>query len=305
MRRTLPSTISLACFEATFRHRNVTRAAEELNMTQSAVSRRLMELESRLGKSLFRRVKKKLVPEASAIQYAKDLGRILGELEAATTQFIAQGKESGLLTVAVPPTLASRWLIPRLNDFIVRHHLIDLNLVSKIKRFDFDSEDIDVAVHLGDGKWPGVHMQPLMDDYVVPVCAPDLLEGRQLNSAADLLQYSLIQHATRPLLWTNWFASQGVENAKAVAGPKFEFYSHAIQAATSGIGIALMSDLVVSKEIEEGSLIVPFGTPKKFEDGYYFAYPHSMVNNVNAQTFGFWLQQQCANYVASNRADCG
>ncbi len=302
MRRTLPSTVSLACFEATFRHRNVTRAAEELNMTQSAVSRRLMELEKRLGKPLFRRIKKKLIPEAAAIQYGKDLGRILGEIESATTQFIAQGVEAGLLTVAVPPTLASRWLIPRLNDFIVRHRQIDLNLVSKIKRFDFETEGIDVAVHLGDGNWPGVHMQPLMSDLVVPVCAPDLMEGKCIETAEDLLQFPLIQHATRPLLWANWFAGQGVETARAVAGPKFEFYSHAIQAATSGIGIALMSDLVVGKEIEEGSLIVPFGSPTKFEDGYYFVYPHRMENNVNAQTFGFWLQQQCANYVASSRA---
>ena len=303
MRRTLPSTASLACFEATFRHRNVTRAAEELNMTQSAVSRRLMELEKQLGKPLFRRIKKKLIPEAAAIQYGRDLSRILGEIEAATTQFIAQGTETGLLTVAVPPTLASRWLIPRLNDFIVRHRQIDLNLVSKIKRFDFEAEGIDVAVHLGDGNWPGVHMQPLMSDFVVPVCAPGLIDGKCVKAAADLLQFPLIQHATRPLLWANWFAGQGVETARAVAGPKFEFYSHAIQAATSGIGIALMSDLVVGKEIEEGSLIVPFGIPTKFEDGYYFVYPHRMVNSVNAQTFGFWLQQQCANHVASNRAN--
>lgn len=301
MRRTLPSTASLACFEATCRHRNVTRAAEELNMTQSAVSRRLMELERQLGKPLFRRIKNKLVPEAAAIQYGKDLGRILREIEAATTQVIAQGKETGLLTVAVPPTLASRWLIPKLNDFIVHHSQIDLNLVSKIRPFDFEAEGIDVAVHLGDGTWPDVHMQPLMSDFVVPVCAPDLIGDKTIATAADLLQFPLIQHATRPLLWTNWFAGQGIETTRAVAGPKFEFYSHAIQAATSGIGIALMSDLVIRKEIEEGSLIVPFGTPTRFEDGYFFVYPHRMMNNVNAQTFGFWLQKQFANHLAGSQ----
>lgn len=194
MRRTLPSTASLACFEATCRHRNVTRAAEELNMTQSAVSRRLMELERQLGKPLFRRIKNKLVPEAAAIQYGKDLGRILREIEAATTQVIAQGKETGLLTVAVPPTLASRWLIPKLNDFIVHHSQIDLNLVSKIRPFDFEAEGIDVAVHLGDGTWPDVHMQPLMSDFVVPVCAPDLI-GNCNRSAAVALVDQLVRRA--------------------------------------------------------------------------------------------------------------
>ncbi|MCV2894961.1 LysR substrate-binding domain-containing protein [Lentibacter sp. XHP0401] len=300
MRRTMPSTTSLACFEATFRHGSVTRAAEELNMTQSAVSRRLMELERQLGKPLFRRIRRKLVPEAAAIQYGKDLGRILSEIEAATTRFIAEGQETGLLTVAVPPTLASRWLIPRLNDFITRHPHIDLNLVSKIRRFDFDEEDIDVSVYLGDGNWPGVHMQPLMADYVVPVCSPDLIGDTRIDSAADLLKFPLIQHATRPLLWNAWFRAQKVETSKAARGPKFEFYSHAVQAATNGIGIALMSDLVVQKEIDAGSLIVPFGNRATFEDDYYFVYPHRMVNSVNAQTFGFWLQQQCAKYLVQN-----
>ncbi len=300
MRRTLPSTVSLACFEAVFRHNNVTRAAEELNMTQSAVSRRLMDLEKQLGKPLFRRHKRRLVPEAAAIRFGQDLGRILGEIEASTVRFISATDETGLLTVAVPPTLASRWLIPRLNEFIARHPHIDLNLVSKITRFDFDDEDADVAVYLGDGNWPGVHLQPLMQDYVVPVCAPELLGDRQLTSAAELLEFTLIQHATRPLSWANWFAAHDVVTTTAASGPKFEFYSHAIQAATSGIGIALMSDLVIRKELADGRLVVPFGERMKSSDGYFFVYPHSMVNNVNAQTFGFWLQRECANRIAAN-----
>ena len=300
MRRTLPSTSSLACFEATFRHRSVTRAAEELNMTQSAVSRRIMSLEESLGKPLFRRENRQLIPNVAAIRYGKDLGRILGDLEAMTTRFISQGQEPGLLTVAVPPTLASRWLIPRLNDFITKHSHIDLNLVSKIKRFDFDSEAIDVAVFLGDGNWPDVHLQPLMSDFVVPVCSPDLLDGQEIKEASDLLKLPLIQHTTRPLLWKNWFAQMGIETAKATSGPKFEFHSHAIGAATSGIGIALMSDLVVQREIESGDLIIPFGGRMKFEDGYFFVYPPKMKNDENAQTFGFWLQQQCANFLAAN-----
>lgn len=301
MRRTMPSTTSLACFEATFRHQSVTRAAEELNMTQSAVSRRLIDLEKQLGKPLFRRIRRKLVPEAAAIQYGKDLGRILTEIEAATTRFIADGQETGLLTVAVPPTFASRWLIPRLNDFITQHPHIDLNLVSKIRRFDFDEEDIDVSVYLGDGNWPGVYLQPLMSDYLVPVCSPELIQGAKIESAADLLEFPLIQHSTRPLLWNTWFRTKGIETTKTARGPKFEFYSHAIQAATNGIGIALMSDLVVQKELGAGSLIVPFGSRETFEDGYYFVYPHRMVNSVNAQIFGFWLQQQCAIYLVQNR----
>ncbi|EIM72639.1 LysR family transcriptional regulator [Nitratireductor aquibiodomus RA22] len=297
MRRTLPSTVALACFEATFRHRSVTRAAEELNMTQSAVSRRILELEKQLGKQLFQRISKQMIPEAAAIQYGRDLGRILGDIESSTTRVIAEGQEMGLLTVAVPPTFASRWLIPRLNDFIARHRHIDLNLISKIRRFDFEEEVADVAVYLGNGKWPDVHMQRLMSDYVVPVCSPSLLEGRRVNNAEELLQFTLIQHATRPLFWKTWFEAHGVTARNGLSGPKFEFYSHAIQAAVSGIGVALMSELVVKKEIEEGSLVIPFGGRQKFEDSYYFVYPRRMENNVNAQTFGFWLQRQCANEV--------
>lgn len=302
MRRTLPSTVSLACFDAVLRHQNVTRAAEELNMTQSAVSRRLADLEGQLGLPLFKRVKKRLVPEQAALQYGKEIGRILGEIEAATTTFIAQEKETGLLTVAVPPTLASRWLIPRLNEFIEAHSNIDLNLVSKIRRFDFAQEEIDVAVYLGDGQWPDVHLQPLMKDHALPVCAPQLVQDARIESPKDLLNFPLIQHATRPQLWARWFAAHDVKTTKAASGPKFEFFSHAIQAATSGIGVALMSEIVVQKELSNGSLVVPFGERMQFEDAYYFVYPHRMKNNVNAQLFGFWLQQQFANYLAQTTA---
>ncbi|TLP68125.1 hypothetical protein FEE96_05595 [Parasedimentitalea maritima] len=97
----------------------------------------------------------------------------------------------------------------------------------------------------------------------------------------------------------------GIETAKDTSGPKFEFHSYAIGAASCGIGIALISDLVVQREIDSGDLIIPFGGRTKFEDGYFFVYPPKMKNDVNAQTFGLWLQQQCASFLAINPLHLG
>ena len=294
MRRTLPSMNSLVCFEAVYRLGSITQAAEELNMTQSAVSRRIQSLESQLGLQLFRRERKRLIIEAAAERYGKDMSRILGDIEASTARFISHNQSMGLLTVAAPPTFGSRWLVPKLNGFIAAHHGIDLNLVSKIKPFNFDSEDIDIAIHFGLDEWPGARLDFLMPEHVIPVCSPSLIEEKRLAAIEDLLRFPLVHHTTRPTLWNTWCEHFELDPKGIKSGPRFEHYAHVIQAAINGIGFALIPDFLVRKEILRGDLIVPIQARMKCEEAYYFACPQKLAGDKGVVAFAKWVKNECA-----------
>lgn len=287
LRRTLPSTRDLSCFEAVVRNGSVTRAASELNLTQSAVSRRLRYLEDLLGQRLFLRERQRMVPTPAARDYADTLRGLLNEIEVATTRMLTEGRQGGVLTVGCVPTFGSRWLVPRLNRFLAAHPDIDINLVSKIRRFDFASENIQAAVYFGPAAWPNCHMQHLMGESVVPVAAPALISGRPLP---ELLRNGLlIQHTTRPLLWREWLEHTGIDRPDGEAGPKFEFYSLVIEAAAAGIGFALLPEFLVRRELDSGVLVKVSDIAMPCSDGYYYVYPDRYRESHNVQVFGDWL----------------
>lgn len=294
MRRTLPSMNSLVCFEAVYRLGSITQAAEELNMTQSAVSRRILSLESRLGLQLFRRERKRLHIEPAAERYGQDMSRILSEIEASTARFLSHNQSIGLLNVAVPPTFGSRWLVPKLNDFIANHHGLDLNLVSKIKPFNFDTEDIDIAIHFGTKDWPDAKLDFLMSEHVIPVCSPTLLENGKPDDIHAILDYPLVHHTTRPQLWHTWCEHFGIAANRIKSGPRFEHYALVIQAAINGIGFALIPDFLVRKEVLRGDLIVPLQARLKCEEAYYFACPNRLRGDKRVNAFATWIKARCA-----------
>ena len=293
MRRTLPSMNSLVCFEAVYRLGSITQAAEELHMTQSAVSRRILSLEAQLGLQLFRRERKRLIIEPAAERYGQDMSSILSEIEASTARFLAHNQSIGLLTVAVPPTFGSRWLVPKLNTFIASHQGLGLNLVSKIKPFSFGQEDIDIAIHFGRDDWPGAKLEYLMPEHVIPVCSPTLIEKSALPSLETVLDFPLVHHTTRPRLWNTWCEHFDLPQNKVKSGPRFEHYAHVIQAAVNGIGFALIPDFLVRKEIVRGDLVVPVQGRMKCEEAYYFASPSRMSNDSRVTAFSKWLKTEC------------
>ncbi|GGE14333.1 transcriptional regulator, LysR family [Gemmobacter megaterium] len=287
MRRTLPSTRDLCCFEAVVRNGSVTRAAAELNMTQSAVSRRLGYLEDLLGQRLFLRERQRIIPTPAARDYADSLRGLLNEIEVATTRMLTEGRQGGVLTLGCLPTFGSRWLVPRLNRFLSTHPTIDINLVSKIRRFDFDSEDIQAAIYFGPAVWPNCNMRHLMGESVIPVAAPSLMTGASLP---ELLRGApLIQHTTRPTLWREWLAHAGIGTLNGEAGPKFEFYSLVIEAAVAGIGFALLPEFLVQREIDSGALVRVSDNAMPCTDSYYYVYPDRYRESHNVQVFGNWL----------------
>lgn len=294
MRRTLPPIRDLSCFEAVVRNKSVTKAAEELNLTQSAVSRRIACLEDLLGERLFQRDRQRLLPTPAAENYAHELRQLLNGIEVATTRVLTHGRKGGALTVACLPTFGSRWLVPRLSDFLATCPDIDINLVSKIRPFDFEDDPIHAAIHFGAPRWPGAVTRFLMEEHVIPVGAPRLLRSGTLASVDDLRNFTLIQHTTRPNLWSDWLRFAKSTGINGEVGPKFEYYSLVIEAAVAGIGIALLPDFLVRREIESGLLAVAFERPMLCQEAYYFVYPERYQNNPNVLRFGDWIAAECA-----------
>lgn len=297
MRRTLPSTRDLCCFESVVRNGTVTRAAQELNMTQSAVSRRIAFLEEVLGQKLFIREKQKVIPTAAAQEYAESLHQLINGIEVATTRILTHGRRGGTLVLACLPTFGSRWLVPRLNGFLDSHPGIDINLVSKISRFSFEGEGPHAAIFFGEGDWPGAEMRFLMPESVVPVAAPSLVGAKPLPGPEALGNMVLIQHTTRPRLWQDWMDFAGQPGINGTVGPKFEYYALVIEAAVAGIGVALLPEFLVRRELQSGLLVRAVDLPMRCREAYYYVFPRKFAENPNVACFGAWLKGEIDGFV--------
>jgi len=293
-KRVLPSLTALQFFEAAVRHMSFTRAARELNVTQSAVSRQIRQLEEHVGRPLFRRLKQRLVLTEPGEAYSIAVRDLLDRAEAATLQLMAYGSGGGLLTVALLPTFGSRWLVPRLGDFTTRHPDIQLNLVTQVRPFDFAGSEIDVAIHFGTEVWPGAICHRLMGEVVVPVAAPSLLGRSRPARPEDVGRYTLLQHATRSQAWQEWLRACGVENLDGRVGPRFEQFHMVIQAAIAGLGLAVLPRFLIQDELTSGRLVVAIDRPVRSEHAYYLVHPERKADLQRVTMFRDWLLQQCA-----------
>ena len=293
-KRILPSLTALQFFEASVRHMSFTRAARELNVTQSAVSRQIRQLEQYVGRPLFRRHKQRLVLTEPGETYAAAVRELLDRAEAATLQLMAYGSGGGVLTIALLPTFGSRWLVPRLGDFTTRHPDIQLNLVTQVRPFDFAGSEIDAAIHFGREIWPGAICRQLMGEVVVPVAAPSLLGDGGLARPQDVGRYTLLQHMTRPQAWQEWLRACGVEDVDGRMGPRFEEIHMVIQAAVAGLGLAVLPRFLIREEIAGGRLVVAIDRPVKSEHAYYLVHPERKADLHRVAVFRDWLLEQCA-----------
>ncbi|MBP7414989.1 MAG: LysR family transcriptional regulator [Simplicispira sp.] len=301
MRRTLPSTQALACFEAAARHESYTRAAQELSLTQSAVSRQILALEDFLGVALFRRTRHGVALTPAGAHYARQVGQRLQALERDTLDVMAHQGHGGALALAAVPTFATRWLIPRLPQLAQQHPDIVVHIETRTRPFLFADTGFDAALYAGTpeqvAQWPGTQAQWLMHEDVVPVCSPRLLEaavqrglGRayQPVAAQVLAQLPLLQQSTRPYGWRQWFDAMGVHAPHALDGPRYELFSMIAVAATHGLGVALMPPLLIEAELARGDLVVACTQPLRGERGYYLITPAQAPSPVLA-AFRAWL----------------
>ncbi|MFM9857900.1 transcriptional regulator GcvA [Pseudoxanthobacter sp. M-2] len=293
----LPPLAAVRCFEAAARHLSFTRAADELAMTQAAVSYQIKVLEERLGVPLFLRG-----PRGVSLSEA---GR---RLEPAVTSAFADlreafaaigGERGGTLTLSVVNSFAAHWLLPRLGGFGRAHPEIAVRLEVSPELVDFARRDVDVAIRMGQGDWPGLARHRIMDVAFTPILSAELLAAsRPLRTPADLLDLPLIDPVDP--WWGQWFAAAGVE-APALAARRglwVESQTLAARAALSDQGVAILSPEFFADELARGALVQPFPLLHAPGSAYYLVYPPARRRAPRVAAFREWVLREAAETPA-------
>src|SRR5215213_2450069 len=288
MLRRLPPLNALKAFEAAARHESSTRAAEELCVTQGAVSHQVKALETELGLKLFSRERQRLIITEQGREYLAVLRDALDRI-ALGTERLRQRQTSGALTVSTSPDFAAKWLVNRLGRFSDSHPEIDLRISATMHHVDFAREDVDVAVRHGDGSWPGLDAVRLSPEELFPVCSPKLMSGpRAMREPADLLKHPLLHMEDRQN-WARWLAAAGVADAGAVHGPVLNRASMLIDAAVDGQGVALARTTLAAWDLINGRLAKPFDLNLKLDRTYWIVCPKATSMKPKIATFREWL----------------
>jgi LysR family glycine cleavage system transcriptional activator len=292
-RRLLPSFSALQAFEAAARHGNFTRAAEELNLTQGAISRQVKGLEESLGIVLFDRVRQRVVLTELGRSYLDDVRRTLDSLEASSKRAMEMAGGSETLEIATLPTFCSRWLIPRLADFHAGHPGIAINFTSRFVPFDLREDKFDLVIHIGSAVWPGATLHPLFPEQMVVCASPRLLARHPIHDEADIALAALLQQTTRPDAWADWFRMVGETPHAAHRGPRYDQFSMVARAAVAGLGLAILPEFFIAEELARGQLVLvserrlPYGN-------YYLVVPEEKISNITVLRFKNWLLDQAS-----------
>ncbi|OFC72316.1 transcriptional regulator GcvA [Alteromonas confluentis] len=291
MQRRLPPLNALKAFEAAARHLSFTKAAEELFVTQAAVSHQIKALEEFLSMKLFLRRNRTLLLTEEGQAYFLELKDIFKNLQEATERLLAKGSK-GAITVAMPPSFASQWLVPRISRFSIEHPDIDV----RIKAVDFDEgfleDDVDVAIYYGKGRWSGVKADKLHTEFLTPLCSPLLFNGpKPLESLSDLRHHVLLHDLSREA-WKNWLKSVGVAGVNVNQGPVFSHSMLVLQAAALGQGIALGNTILARPELDAGRLIMPFEEKVASRDAFYLVCDEAQAELGKIAAFRAWILAQ-------------
>jgi LysR family transcriptional regulator, glycine cleavage system transcriptional activator len=295
LRSKLPPPNGLVVFEAAARHLNFTRAARELGVTQAAVSRQIQGLEDHLGVALFRRRPRALLltPPGQRLQAAVTMGL---EHIANTAVEIRRSPRGAEVTVAASVSFSSYWLMARIAKFRVAYPEVEIRLVAAAPVADLIGAGIDLAVRYGRGDWPGVEAIHLMNNEIVPVCAPGYLESRPpLAGPEDLLGETLlhlVEHDLNWVTWEAWLKSVGVESRPTRRGLEFDNYLVLIQAALDGQGIALGGGRLADDYISRGALVRPIKATLGSDRGFYLLAPSDTPLSPDAALFRDWILEE-------------
>ena len=287
MLRRLPPLNALKSFEAAARHESFTLAAEELCVTQGAVSHQVKALEAVLGVKLFYREHQRLSITAAGRQYLAVLRDALDRI-AVGTEHLARRQSSSVLTVSTAPDFAAKWLVHRLGHFAEAHPSIDLRVSATMHHVDFAREDVDMAVRHGDGNWPGLDAVELSAEQLFAVCSPKLLSGRRLGKPADILKFPLL-HLDSRADWRKWLQAVGISDANVKHGPVLNRASMVIDAAINGQGIALARTTLAAWDLLNGRLVRPFPESLRLSKTYWIVCPKATSKVPKIVTFRGWL----------------
>ena len=289
MKRSLPPLNGLRAFEAAARHMSFTDAAEELSVTQAAISHQVRGLEQRLGLKLFVRRNRSLLLSEAGQAYLPAVRSAFDQLNEATEKLLQKDK-GGHLTVTTTASFAKKWLVPRLGGFQRANNEIDVRISTGTGLVDFSREDVDIGIRYGRGQWPNLMAERLVAEDVMPVCAPSLLKGPNgLKKPADLKRFTLLHIGNFPDDWQVWLTAAGVKGVDASRGVSFDFALAAYQAAMDGLGVALGRNPLVEPDLKAGRLVVPFEFKRSSDFAYYLVYPPEAIRRRKIKAFRDWV----------------
>ncbi len=286
-RRTL-DIVRLQAFEAAARHGSFTEAARELDLTQSAISRQIKELEQQLGVPLFERIRKRVVISGAGKRFLPEVRRILEQLEQTTLRVMAAPRGT-TLSIATLPTFGERWLIPRLPDFLRQNPDVTLHFASHSKPFDLGEGSFDGAIHYGKPVWAQATCRFICQEEMFVVAAPGFLSERQGAFLERIAQGPLLHLDTRPGAWSDWLKLVDADESIAYQGHRFDQFSMIIQAAINGLGFGLVPRYLIEQELANISLKIVADEPLVTENAYYLVAPVSEQENPLLEVFYQWM----------------
>ena len=290
----LPPLNPLRAFEAAGRLKSIRKAAEELSVTAGAVSRQVQILETYLGVPLFRREARAAILTAAGEQYLAEITAHLDGIREATLKLTGvRGRSRDVLKVRAYITFAMKWLIPRLSSFHDANPATEVRITASLEAVDFEHEDVDCAIRLGDGNWPHCEVDKLVANELVPVCSPDYRREAKLKSPSDLAGRTLLHSLARPDDWMHWLNAAGLTGIDPFAGLKYQSSVMVYQAAIEGQGIAIAQKFLVEDDLRRRRLVQPFAiTCDRGNYTYYLIYPKNRLRNPSFRTFRQWLGEQ-------------
>ena len=297
MKRKLPPLSWLRAFEAAARQLSFTHAAEELNLTQAAVSKQIKLLEQYLREPLFQRKPRSLVLTKVGAAYLPKVRDALERLATGTEEVFGH-RRSELLTVRVAVGFSVNWLGPRLLRFYRQHPDTPLRIVSSVWNDEFDKEHFDLDIRYGRGKWQGVRCDRLSWEALSPVCSPELLQGQQaLRSPDDLQHHNLLHVLGYEEGWAEWLGAAGVKNINLGQGLQFDTSLLAFEVAAQGGGVALGRRSMLQKELVSGRLVKPFELAVPIQEAFYLISPLDGTGHPDSALFREWLIGEALKYM--------
>jgi len=312
----LPPLLALRAFEAAARQLSFTEAANELHLTQGAISRQIRMLETYLGAKLFDRFTRRIELTEVGRDYFRSVQTALGDIQTATKA--AMGDAHRLITLNVLPTLSSMWLMPKLASFTEAYSNIEVHLVSSIEPVDFRANDVDVAIRVGRlpgrsydrcsprielemvDSWKDVEAQYLYPDILVPVISRKLLsQGHPIDNPGDILHYRLIHTATRKYAWNDWLENYGLAVPARMDALGFGHFFMAIRAAKDCKGVALIPQIILDNMPPDPELVCPIGCQTESAGAYYLLTRNSAEGDPAVRLIKKWIMSEAAQFRGS------
>jgi len=294
MLRRLPPLNALRVFDVAARCDSLTQAAQELCISQGAVSRHVQLLEEWLGLKLFVRQRHGIALTADGIAFRRIVGDSLGQIEQGTRQ-LQRRTDARRLRIKLPPTFAIKWLVPRLAHFHARHPELDVQITTSHQHADFNREDIDISIQARPHTSDALDEEELFGEVLVPVCAPALLQGDpSLRLPADLANHVLLCSLNRPNDWPAWLQAAGLTQIDGNQGLKFENAALAYQAAANGLGVTIGLEAFVEQDLAAGLLVAPFTLRVRTDGAYFMAHASDRPVPEAVRLFQAWVREEAA-----------